>query len=60
MKRKLIVILILILLAFQINAEDIKIENKPSSKTEFGFKAMKFDFIPYEYSYLKIVCASKK
>ncbi|EMY63542.1 hypothetical protein [Leptospira terpstrae] len=60
MKRKIIVSLILILLAFQINAEDIKIENKPSSKTEFGFKAMKFDFIPYEYSYLKINNASKK
>lgn len=60
MKRKLLISLFPILLVFQISAEANNTENKPTSKTEFGFKAMKFDFDPYEYSYLKLNNASKK
>ncbi|TGM13635.1 hypothetical protein EHQ82_19230 [Leptospira selangorensis] len=59
MNRK-ILYLFITLIAFQVNAQESYLDNKPNSKTEFGFKAMKFDFIPYEYSYLKFNNASKK
>lgn len=57
---KKISLILLLLVAFQIKAEEEIDNNKKTAKTEFGFKVMKFDFVPHEYSSNDFSNASKK